>query len=244
MTDFGDSHAVPGEYALNAANATEAVAGVAARSRVSVILGGDVAACLYSVRGLSRLGQVNVLHLGPRPLWGRGADGGPSGVLREVAALDGVGKMVIAGLRGPAGCGAGGVGLARSRASLLPARQLIAEGTEPVLRAIAAGTDWFVSLDVAALDPAIAPAVEEPSFGGLDYWQVTDLLTGLAARARVIGIGVFGISPERDHNFLTSRLAIRLTSNLLGAALRKDLENHGEPLAHPARSARQLAGAR
>jgi agmatinase len=232
IIDFGDCEAFPGQYDLNAHVAADTVAGVAMRSRVLTILGGDVPASLNAVQGLSRLGPLNVLHLGPRPHWGRGVVGGSAGAVREIAALDGVGEVAIVGLRGPSRCDAKDITKARARARLIPARRLAEQGAVAVLDELNPSGHWFISLDLAALDPAIAPAVESPSFGGLDYWLATDLLTGLAERVRIAGVSVVGIAPEKDNNALTSRLAIRLVANLLSTCVRPE-ETAPEDLRDP-----------
>ena len=81
---------------------------------------------------------------------------------------------------------------------------------------------YFISLDVDCLDPAIAPGVAVPRFGGLTYFQVTNLLKGLATRGPVIGASLVGIVPAHDLHGLTSLLGARLILNLLGALAHAD----------------------
>ena len=47
--------------------------------------------------------------------------------------------------------------------------------------------DCVISLDCDALDSSEMPAVAYPSPGGLTYTQVTDLIAGVAAKARIAG---------------------------------------------------------
>ena len=62
------------------------------------------------------------------------------------------------------------------------ARQVEA-GVEAVLARIPAAERYFITFDADGLDPAIAPGVGSPMFGGLTYFQATNLLKGVAARA-------------------------------------------------------------
>jgi len=85
-----------------------------------------------------------------------------------------------------------------------------------VLRRVPAAPRYYVSLDAAGLDPAIAPGVETPAFGGLTYYEATNLLKGIAARGPVVGLDLVGIVPAKDLHDRTSLLGARLVLNLVG----------------------------
>ena len=80
---------------------------------------------------------------------------------------------------------------------------------------------YYVSLDTDAIDPAIAPGINAMEFGGLTYFEVSNLLKGIAAKGRIIGFDVVEIAPGKDHQNMTSLLAARLVLNLLGAMSHK-----------------------
>ena len=79
---------------------------------------------------------------------------------------------------------------------------------------------------ISGLDPAIAPGVNSLEFGGLGYYQATNLLTGIAAKGKVVGFDIVEIAPARDLHNLTSLLTVRLTLNLLGAMARNGQFDH------------------
>jgi arginase family enzyme len=62
--------------------------------------------------------------------------------------------------------------------------------------------------------------VETPAFGGLTYFEASNLLTGIAALGPVAGVSLVGIAPARDHHDRTSLLGTRLLLNLVGALAR------------------------
>jgi agmatinase len=64
---------------------------------------------------------------------------------------------------------------------LIRAEELHEAGVPAILRRLPAAARYHVSLDVAALDPGIAPGVETPAFGGLTYFEATNLLKGIVA---------------------------------------------------------------
>ena len=138
--------------------------------------------------------------------------------MRRVAELSCVTAMLQVGIRGSGSARPRDVDDARAFGSVLVrAEELHEAGVPAILHRIPPAPRYYVSLDVGALDPAIAPGVETPAFGGLDYFEATNLLKGIAARAPVVGIDLVGISPAMDLHDMTSLLGARLLLNLVGA---------------------------
>jgi agmatinase len=100
------------------------------------------------------------------------------------------------------------------------AEEVHEEGIEAVLRRVPEAAAYYISLDTDGLDPAIAPGVNAVEFGGIGYYQATNLLTGIAGKGKVVGFDVVEIAPMKDNHSLTSQLTVRLTLNLLGAMAR------------------------
>ena len=96
-----------------------------------------------------------------------------------------------------------------------------AVGVTAVLQRVPDAAAYYVSLDTDAIDPAIAPGINAMEFGGLTYFEVSNLLKGIAAKGRIIGFDVVEIAPGKDHQNMTSLLAARLVLNLLGAMSHK-----------------------
>jgi agmatinase len=68
------------------------------------------------------------------------------------------------------------------------------------------------------MDPAVAPGTGTLEPGGLSFFQLDDLLTGLAAKGRLVGMDVVEVD-DRDHSGRTAQTAVRLIIDLLGIAL-------------------------
>jgi agmatinase len=90
-------------------------------------------------------------------------------------------------------------------------------GVAAALARIPAAERYFITLDLDAFDPAIAPAVLAPAFGGLAYDEVCDLLRGVAAKGRVAGFDLVELAPDLDLGGRTALLAARLILVLLSA---------------------------
>ena len=64
------------------------------------------------------------------------------------------------------------------------------------------------------------PAVAAPVPGGLLFHQVRELIHGLAAKGRVVGMDLVEVAPARDVNGISCITAGRLVVNLIGALAR------------------------
>jgi agmatinase len=53
--------------------------------------------------------------------------------------------------------------------------------------------------------------------GGLLYWQVLDLLGGLAAKCRIVGFDLVELMPARDTTGISALTAARLACNAIAA---------------------------
>lgn len=69
---------------------------------------------------------------------------------------------------------------------------------------------YYVSIDIDALDPSIAPGTESPEAEGLSYTQVKRMLQGLAPRGRMVGLDLVEVNPYLDHAELTQHMAAQL----------------------------------
>jgi agmatinase len=71
----------------------------------------------------------------------------------------------------------------------------------------------YVTIDIDVFDPAHAPGTGTPEPGGLDWYQVTDLLQLVAAEKTVVGMDVVEVSPIPDQTateFLAAKLIYKL----------------------------------
>ncbi len=75
------------------------------------------------------------------------------------------------------------------------------------------GESVYVTIDIDAFDPAYAPGTGTPEPGGLDWYQVTDLLAAVARERRIVAadvVEVRPIPPSTVTEFLAARLVYRL----------------------------------
>jgi agmatinase len=97
------------------------------------------------------------------------------------------------------------------------ARDPLAAGRE--LARWSDGRPVHVSFDIDVLDPAFAPGTEIPSAGGLSTRDALNLLTGLAAGSRLVGLDVTEVSPPLDPTDITVIAALKIIFELWGLAV-------------------------
>jgi agmatinase len=75
--------------------------------------------------------------------------------------------------------------------------------------------DVYVTVDIDGFDPACAPGAGTPEPGGLDWYQVTDLLAAVAKSRTIVGADCVEVRPLSG-NPVTEFLAAKLVYRLIG----------------------------
>lgn len=74
----------------------------------------------------------------------------------------------------------------------------------------------YVSIDIDALDPSIAPGTGYPIPGGLSYRQLWHCLSMIAREFKVLGFDVVEVCPTYDPSEITAITAARIITEFLG----------------------------
>ena len=75
--------------------------------------------------------------------------------------------------------------------------------------------DVYVTIDLDAFDPSIVPATGTPEPGGLDWYQVNDLLAAVARERNVVGFDVVELLPGHAPSaFLAAKLVYRFLAEI------------------------------
>ncbi len=89
-------------------------------------------------------------------------------------------------------------------------------GLEKLLDSVPAGVPVYITIDIDAFCPSIAPGTGTPSHGGFLYYEVLELLQGVAGRNPIIGLDLVEVAPDYDPTGSTSVLAAQLLLNTIG----------------------------
>lgn len=233
VVDCGDVDMVHMRPEVCLQNIEEAIRAISARGAMPVVLGGDHAVPIPVVRALADRGPFAVVQLDAHLDFVDerfGVREGHGNVMRRITEMDHVSHVSQIGIRGPGSSDPSDFHAARQSGNLIVGpREFKRLGAREVVRRIPDSPRYYVTIDADVFDPFLAPGDGSPSFGGLDYYEVTDVLRGVAARGDVVGFDFVEVAPAYDHADMTGQLAARVILDFLGAIFLERKRRAGAP---------------
>lgn len=204
-----------------------AVQTIVAKGAVPVVLGGDDSIPIPMLEALgtgdgSRYTVVQVdahidwrdTHMGERK--------GLSSTMRRASEMPHVERIIQVGARG---IGSGATSDYQDAVNwgvtFVTAREVHRHGIEPVLDLIPAGSNVVLCCDVDGMDPTEVPGVIARCPGGLTYFQMVDLIQGIAGRGRFSAMDFVEFMPERDIDGMGGVTVARVIMTALGVLARQ-----------------------
>ncbi|MGI3164682.1 agmatinase [Pseudooceanicola sp. 200-1SW] len=223
VVDIGDADIVHTDTIRSHENIEHGVRRILAAGALPVVIGGDHSInipCINAFEGQEPFHVVQIdAHLDfvdER----HGVRYGHGNPMRRAAEKPYVTGLTQIGIRNVSSTARDGYEDARAMGSdILSVRQARALGTEALLRRVPEGERIYLTIDIDAFDPSIAPGTGTPSHGGFLYYEVLELLDGLARRNEVVGIDLVEVAPDYDPTGSTTTLAAQLLMNLIGRVL-------------------------
>jgi agmatinase len=220
IVDLGDVTMSPGQYAENSRATTEVIGKILDRGAVPIVLGGDHAIPIPVMRAYEGREPMVVVQLDAHLDWREEINGvreGLSSPMRRASEMSCVAGMAQIGLRGVGSGRQQEFDDARAYGSVLIGAQELHEiGVDAVLERIPASERYYITFDADGLDPAIAPGVGAPGFGGITYFESLSLIRGIANKGRIVGFDFNEIVPALDVKDMTSLLGARIALNVIG----------------------------
>ncbi|HMF29942.1 MAG TPA: agmatinase [Candidatus Lokiarchaeia archaeon] len=102
-------------------------------------------------------------------------------------------------------------------ARVITASEVIKAGTDWVVNQIPEAENIYVTFDIDALDPSVAPGTGTPEPGGLTYLQMREMLTALPQKGKIVGFDLVEVNPLYDPAGTTAQVAARLILDFLAA---------------------------
>lgn len=184
-----------------------------------VLIGGDHSLTGPAVRALAERGPFGILQIDSHldftdHVMGSGHTS--SSPLRRAAEADHVQHIVQVGLRGLRTPEAAyRDALARGNTVITRTELRRPEGRKKLEQALSSLERLYVTVDMDAFDPSIAPGVSSPEPDGLGYHEVMDILSMAAAHAEIVAFDVVETNPFVDPTGGTAYLAAATTLELL-----------------------------
>lgn len=220
IVDIGDADIIHTDTAASHANIEAGVRAILRAGALPVVLGGDHSINIPCINAFSDEAPVHVVQIDAHLDFvdeRHGVRVGHGNPMRRAAEKPWVEGMTQIGIRNVSSTTKEGYEAAQAMGSdILSVRMVRRLGIEAVLDRIPAGRRYYLTLDIDGFDPSIAPGTGTPSHGGFQYYEVLDIVAGLAKRGTIIGIDLVEVAPDYDHTGTTAILAAQILLNTLG----------------------------
>lgn len=220
LVDIGDADIIHTDTAASHANIEAGVRAILRAGALPVVLGGDHSINIPCINAFSDEAPVHVVQIDAHLDFvdeRHGVRVGHGNPMRRAAEKPWVEGMTQIGIRNVSSTAKEGYEAAQAMGSdILSVRMVRRLGIEAVLERIPAGRRYYLTLDIDGFDPSIAPGTGTPSHGGFQYYEVLDIVAGLARRGTIVGIDLVEVAPDYDHTGTTAILAAQILLNTLG----------------------------
>ena len=220
MVDIGDADIVHTDTQTSHANIESGVRAILAARALPVVIGGDHSINIPCINAFDDQGDIHILQIDAHLDFvdvRHGVRNGHGNPMRRAAEKPYVTGLTQLGIRNVSSTTREGYEDARAMGSdILSVRQVRALGVAQVMARIPQGARLYVTIDIDAFCPSIAPGTGTPSHGGFLYYDVLELLQAAANRHEIVGIDLVEVAPDYDQSGSTAILAAQVLLNFLG----------------------------
>jgi agmatinase len=186
MVDIGDADIVHTDTEASHAAIEAGVRAILKAGALPVVIGGDHSINIPCIRAFDGEAPIHIVQIDAHLDFvdeRHGVRFGHGNPMRRAAEQAHVTGLSQFGIRNVSSTAKEGYEAARAMGSdILSVRQIRAMGVAAALARIPEGARYYVTLDIDGFDPSIAPGTGTPSHGGFLYYEVLELLAGLAKR--------------------------------------------------------------
>jgi agmatinase len=220
IVDMGDADIIHTDTVTSHANIEFGVRKALAAGAIPVTIGGDHSVNIPCINAFDDQGNIHVLQIDAHLDFvdeRHGVRYGHGNPMRRAAEKQYVKGLSQYGIRNVSSTAKDGYEAARNMGSdIQSVRQIRKMGIEAAAKRIPKGARVYVTLDIDAFCPSIAPGTGTPSHGGFLYYEVLELLQSVAQNHEVVGIDLVEVAPDYDQTGSTSILAAQILLNFLG----------------------------
>jgi len=225
VVDCGNVPGDPFDPVEHYRRAEAAVRKILAAGALPLVMGGDHGIPIPVFRAFDGYepGAVTLIHIDAHIDWRDEVNGvreGYSSPIRRASEMAHIGEIFQLGIRG--------TGSAREEefraaeaygAHIVTAYEIHDHGMAKVLESIPDAGQYYITLDVDGIDPALMPGVLAPVAGGLMFHQIHKLIHGLATKGRIVGMDINEFAPSNDIGGIGAVVCGQIMSNLIGACI-------------------------
>lgn len=223
IVDIGDADIIHTDTEKSHANIEYGVRKILQAGAIPVVMGGDHSVNIPCINAFSEQDSFHLVQIDAHLDFvdeRHGVRYGHGNPMRRAAEKSYVTGLTQIGIRNVSSTARDGYEDARAMGSdIQSVRHLRAMGVDGMLSRIPKGQRYYITIDIDAFDPSIAPGTGTPSHGGFQYYEVLELLDGLTKQGTVVGLDLVEVAPDYDPTGSTSTLAAQVLMNAIGRIL-------------------------
>ena len=220
IVDMGDADIIHTDTINSHKNIETAVRKALVAGALPVTIGGDHSVNIPCINAFDNQGDIHVLQIDAHLDFvdeRHGVRFGHGNPMRRAAEKDYVSGLSQFGIRNVSSTAKEGYVSARAMGSdIQSVRQFRKLGVEAAAARIPSNAKVYVTIDIDAFCPSIAPGTGTPSHGGFLYYEVLELLQLVAQNHDVVGIDLVEVAPDYDQTGGTAILAAQILLNFIG----------------------------
>lgn len=220
IVDMGDADIIHTDTTGSHRNIEAGVRAALKAGALPVVIGGDHSVNIPCINAFDDQGEIHILQIDAHLDFvdeRHGVRFGHGNPMRRAAEKPYVTGLTQLGIRNVSSTAQEGYEAAREMGSdILSVRQVRSLEPQGVLARIPKGARLYITIDIDAFCPSIAPGTGTPSHGGFLYYEILELLQGVAKKHGVVGIDLVEVAPDYDPTGSTAILAAQLLLNTLG----------------------------
>ena len=220
IVDIGDADIIHTDTIKSQKNIEKGVRSILKAGALPVVLGGDHSVNIPCVNAFSNSGPIHILQIDAHLDFvdeRHGVKYGHGNPMRRAAEKNYVTGLTQVGIRNVSSTSKEGYEDAKAMNSdILSVRQTRKIGPKNLVGRIPKDSNVYVTIDIDAFCPSIAPGTGTPSHGGFLYYEVLEILQHLSKQNKVVGIDLVEVAPDYDHSGSTTILAAQILLNFLG----------------------------
>jgi len=223
IVDLGDADIIHTDTIKSHQNIKFGVKKILHSKAIPIVLGGDHSVNIPCVDAFEDISEFHLIQIDAHLDFvdeRHGVRFGHGNPMRRASEKSYVTGMTQIGIRNVSSTAKDGYIDARSKgSSIFSVRQYRKMGINKIVDTIPKNKNYYITIDIDAFDPSVAPGTGTPSHGGFYYYEVLELLDMIIQRGDVIGMDLVEVAPDYDLTFSTSTLAAQLLMNAIGRIL-------------------------
>lgn len=223
IVDIGDADIIHTDTINSHKNIKYGVKKILSSKAIPIVLGGDHSVNIPCIDAFEDCGDIHLIQIDAHLDFvdeRHGVRFGHGNPMRRASEKNYVTGLTQIGIRNVSSTAKDGYIDAKSKgSSIFSVRQFRKAGLSKILESIPVNKSYYISIDIDAFDPSIAPGTGTPSHGGFYYYEILELLDAIIQQGDVVGMDLVEVAPDYDLTFSTSTLAAQLLMNAIGRIL-------------------------